>query len=98
MKNPAPTQKKELPILPGETKQSGITPEPTMAIISRKGYFDRHFLLCRFEKTQQDAYDKVEEEYRELAIKMHLDKKQMFCSYDYFRKAKSNYYSDLNNR
>ena len=53
-------------------------PPPSIAIINKKGYFDRHFTLCRFHKTQQDAYDQCEEEYQKMAKELRLDKKIMF--------------------
>lgn len=89
---------------PIETKIDSIQklateiPEVSIDIINRKGYFQRHFTLCRFHKTQQDAFDQCEEEYQTFAAKLHLDKKIMFGSYESFRNAKSNYYSNQNNR
>lgn len=73
-------------------------PEPTISIINKPGYFSRHFTLCRYHKSQQDAYEQCEVEYQQLAKELRLDKKIMFSSYDSFRNAKSIYYSNSNNR
>jgi len=82
-----------------QTGQVEKPTEPTITnFLNKKGYFDRHFYLCKFFKTQQDAFDKVEEEYQEIAKKFKLDKKTMFTCYESFRNAKSNYYSVRLNR
>jgi len=55
-------------------------------ILNIRGYFDRHLELCKTEKTQQDAYEKLEDEYKELT------EVNRYISYESFRVAKSKYY------
>lgn len=55
-------------------------------ILNNRGYFDRHLELCKTEKSQQDAYDKLEDEYKEITGK------NKHVSYEAFRAAKSRYF------
>lgn len=66
--------------------------QPDLSILTIRGYFNKHFRLCQSHKTQQDAYDALEEEYLELC------NKHRYSTYDAFRVAKSRYYANSNNR
>lgn len=55
-------------------------------ILNIRGYFDRHLELCKIEKTQQDAYDRLEEEYKKMT------EVNRYISYESFRVAKSKYF------
>jgi hypothetical protein len=55
-------------------------------ILNNQGYFNRHLQLCKECETQQDAYDKLEEEYLELTGR------NRHKSYDAFRAAKTRYF------
>jgi hypothetical protein len=66
--------------------------EINLEILHASGYFKRHFELCQSEKTQQDAFDVLEDEY------VILTKKHKYTSYEAFRAAKSRYYNNRLNR
>lgn len=56
--------------------------------VSNKDYFERHFQLCQTCKSQQEAYEKLEDEVKEATGK------NKFATYDAFRMAKTRYYSN----
>jgi hypothetical protein len=66
----------------------------TLNVKTQQGYFERHFQLCATCKTQQDAYDQLEEEYMKA---MEIEKPR-HATYDAFRMAKTRYYSHQDNR
>jgi hypothetical protein len=55
-------------------------------ILNNQGYFNRHLQLCEEYATQQDAYEKLEQEYLELTGR------NRHKSYDAFRVAKTRYF------
>jgi hypothetical protein len=61
-------------------------------ILSLSGYFQRHFELCLVSKTQQDAYDKLENELQTLHESLGVDYKPRYTSYESFRTNKTRYY------
>ena len=67
-------------------------------ILNPQGYFARHFQLLSDAKTQQDAYEQVEQEYRDKAKELGLKQTKMFSSYESFRNGKSLYFKNPANR
>jgi hypothetical protein len=65
-----------------------------ISILTRNGYFQRHFELCKVERSQQDAFEAVESELKKLQTEKGLPIKQRYSSYESFRKGKSLYYQN----
>jgi hypothetical protein len=61
-------------------------------ILSLSGYFNRHFELCRDCKTQEDAYDMLEDELKKLHEHLEIPYKARYTSYESFRMNKSRFY------
>lgn len=61
-------------------------------ILDLKGYFQRHFELCKDCKTQAEAYERLEQELEDLQTKMEIPHKPRYTSYESFRISKTRYY------
>ena len=55
-------------------------------ILNTAGYFNRHLELCKTAKTQEEAYELLEEEYKAIT------EKNKHASYDAFRMAKTRFF------
>lgn len=61
-------------------------------ILTLHGYFQRHFELCKTCRTQQDAYEQLEDELKQLHEAWGVDYKPRYSSYESFRMNKTRYY------
>ena len=61
-------------------------------ILTISGYFQRHFELCKTSKTQAEAYYKLEQELKELQIKLDIPVEPRYSTFDSFRTMRSQWY------
>lgn len=64
-------------------------------LFTHGGYFKRHFELCLKAESQEEAYEAVEEELKELQISKGLPIKAKYTSYESFRVCKARYYQQI---